>query len=68
MERIIKDRPSKQDKSATVYLIKWKGYGVQYNTWELEEDVDREVILAYIRSTSSTGKLQQKHAYKRAKQ
>ena len=68
MERIIKDRPSKQDKQSTEFLIKWKSYGAQHNTWEAEEDVDREIILEHIRSKAWTGKLQKKRAYKRGKQ
>ena len=68
VDRIIKDRPSKQDKGTTEFLIKCMCYGVQHNTWEPEEDIDREIILDYIRSKAWPDNLQNKRAYKRGKQ
>lgn len=68
MERISEDRPIKQDKTSSEFLLKLKCYGASHNTWEREVDIDRKIILKYIRSEAWPGDLQKQCSYKRGKQ
>lgn len=43
VEKLIK---TKQEKGKTFYLVKWKGWSARHNTWEPEENILDEALLA----------------------
>ena len=48
VEDILQHRELKRGKRSVVqYLIKWKGYGHEHNTWEPESNLNVEALQAY---------------------
>jgi hypothetical protein len=51
VERVLDHRVVKRGKKVvrTEYLVKWQGYGPEYNTWEPEENITSGALEAYER-------------------
>jgi hypothetical protein len=62
VEKLIK---TKQEKGKTFYLVKWKGWSARHNTWEPEENILDDALLAEYNERQA--KIAQKKAEKSEK-
>jgi len=62
VERIIKHRTWKDKQQ---FLVKWLGYGHEYNSGQNKDDIDRDAIKVYWDKSKWSGRTQQRRAGRR---